>query len=1708
MGTRITRMEMKGFKSFAKPTELVFGKKFSSVLGPNGAGKSTSPDTEVLLGDGSVVKIGELVEKELENATEFLPLDDGVYCKNTSDTTVLTLNPKTMKVEERPVGAFARREGEKTLYKFTTKSGKSATTTGCHPVMILKDGEVRSEVVDNLAEGCRIAAPRELDIQGEEQALPQCPDIKSLSKRDKYIRFPEHTSRNFGRWLGIVIGDGYIHHQRVELTNAKKHLLDEWINLTKELFNITEPRIAKRNNAYIATFCTKKLPLFLASVFKAPQGKPIKTDCKHIPDVFMHSSKESIASLISGLIDTDGYVSHTTPTIELTMKNAKLIDQVQLLLLRFGILSRKTTSLKCATNTKAKIKREYTTISIEGQENLQKFMQIPIQHRMKQERLQHWASRNVQTNPNSDVLPRETNNIVKDLVTVLRMQPKCLRKEYPRLAAYVENRCCPSRKGIQIVTKLARARWDELANAIRNMQKNQMSLIQTLKIANIPMRHASIELGLHPKKVGDRWATQQCVAAPAKVEQLYTALLEELSDILVVADQKLQILETLASSDIVWEEITSIEEVPGSKYVYDLCIYGNHNFVANNLFVHNSNILDALVFVLGKSGAKGLRAEKSANLIYNGGKAKNPAKEGSVSIYFENKSNIFGVEEKELKVTRRIKQSGQSDYYINDKKRTRTEVVGLLEKARISPDGHNIILQGDIVHLIEMSGIERRGLIEEIAGIGIYEEKKQKALNELNRVEEKLNETQIIITEREAYLKELKSERDQAMKFKDLQDKLRRNKKTVLTNKMNKKTAEKDKFEAVITKNQEQIDKLTAEIEELKEQIKVHRKEVDAVNKEIERKGEKEQVALHKEVEELRVQIEVKKARTKQLRDEIQKVKDRKNELKNANKELFDKIKYIEEEKKTVQKDLREHEKEKAQVDARIKQFKAKHAVDDAGRVDKQMEEIDKKAEQLQEELGKLRAEQQELLREKDKKDILIEQADEKIAKVLEAEKTNKGQLATLKSKQDSFKKLTKELQQALSDDATHASQIQTARGKVATITESLTKLQAQNASLKEGAAGGIAISKILEQKEKIRGIIGTVAELGKVKKEHQVALEIAAGGRINGIVVEDDKTASECIQYLRKNQYGVATFLPMNKLKAPDVKKPGKTPGVLGAAVELIDFDTRYEKVFKYVFGNTWVVDSLSTARKQLGKVRTVTLDGDLAEVSGAMQGGFRQKKRGTGFQQKEMTEKIDKLSVELADQEGVLATVERKRKENQEAIDRLREHKGNLEAEIITLEKTLHIDSEDLGLNKEEKKNLIKGSKELEKELDDLVMKVSSANKELAKYKIEKQQLRDQISALRSPEVLAQLTSFEEKQESIRERMQELQTQLQTNEAQVKSVLGPEAARIENILKQQDKEINDFTKEQAEIAATLKVQEKELKAKDAKEKEFLAQFKDLFKKREVAANTITELDGKADTNQLKIREFEIKVTNASMELARIKAELAGFEEEAAQYEDVDVFKDKKEEACLLEIKQFERLLEGIGAVNMKALEMYEHVETEYKEIVEKKEKLTLERQDVLVMINEIDSKKKDIFMKTFEVLNENFKKIFLALSTKGEAFLEIEKKNDIFEGGISIKVKLTGKKFMDIRSLSGGEKTMTALAFLFAIQEHEPAYFYILDEVDAALDKHNSERLAKLVREYCKNAQYIVVSHNDSVISEADNLYGISMNEHGISKVTTLKI
>ncbi|MBR9690698.1 AAA family ATPase [Candidatus Woesearchaeota archaeon] len=520
------------------------------------------------------------------------------------------------------------------------------------------------------------------------------------------------------------------------------------------------------------------------------------------------------------------------------------------------------------------------------------------------------------------------------------------------------------------------------------------------------------------------------------------------------------------------------------------------------------------------------------------------------------------------------------------------------------------------------------------------------------------------------------------------------------------------------------------------------------------------------------------------------------------------------------------------------------------------------------------------------------------------------------------------------------------------------------------------------------------------------------------------------------------------------------------------------------------------------------VTVDGDVTEVSGAMQGGFRKRTGAGGFKESDVEEDIKKKEGELKDSQNIVQTLEKRKSENEELIERLRTTKANLEGDIIKIEKSLHLEDGDLDADKKTQNDIEQKLEDVTKGLFEIQNKIGILNQGLVDVKVKKQNLRSEINELKNPRLLAELNTFEQKLQQIKEDNVKFEAEINSISSQMDTIISPEVQNIQKIVGQHKKEKEGFETERKELLDKIKIQEKEIKEKEDKQKKFYSQFKELFNKREKLNEEINKIEQKVIRREEEARRHEHKQNSVSLENAKVKAELAGFEEEFKQYEGVKLFRSKPLDEIKKEIGQFERMVQDIGAVNMKALEIYNNVEDEYNKLLDKKKKLSSEREDVLIMMNEVEAKKKELFMNSFDVVNENFGKIFETLSTKGKAFLALEDEKNPFEGGVTINVKLSSRKYMDIRSLSGGEKTLTALAFIFSIQEHEPASFYILDEVDAALDKRNSEKLAELIEAYSKRAQYIMISHNDGVISEADNLYGVSMDKDGISKIVTLKI
>ena len=1103
-----------------------------------------------------------------------------------------------------------------------------------------------------------------------------------------------------------------------------------------------------------------------------------------------------------------------------------------------------------------------------------------------------------------------------------------------------------------------------------------------------------------------------------------------------------------------------------------------------------SNVMDALCFVLGKLSAKSMRAEKSSNLIFNGGKKGSPQKEAEVSIVFSNDNKEFPIDTDEVKLTRIIKNTGNSVYKINDQILTRQQILELLAAAKIDPDGHNIILQGDIVRFMEMRPDPRRELVEEIAGISIFEDKKNKAMNSMNRVESQINDVSLILKEREAYLRELKKEKEQAEKYKNLEKNIRSNKATYLHIQITDRDKKLGEVESKINKLNSQLKKFDENEKNIRKRILESKKDLEDLNNEIEEKGEKDAILLQDSIEKLKTETVKNTERLSSCKSEISKISERKNQLETSFEDTQKTIKGLGESREELLVQIKDLKEKETSQSHKINQIKSKLGLSDNTELEKIETILDEKLKNYE----KLQEKNQELLQKKFKLDADISTITEKIASVEKLEKSSR-----LINTKKELENISKDLEKRITEDTVLFSQLKKVREEYSILNERLFKIQTQKSSMRASASVDLAIKKIKDLRNP--KIFGTVSELGEVDKKFSTALEVAAGPRTRSLVVQDDKIAAECIKTLKASKTGIATFLPMNKIRGRTSTKI-KGSGIYGSAVDLISFDPRFKDIFSYVFANTLVVDSIETARRVgIGKVRMVTLEGDLVEMSGAMIGGYRTKRIGLGFQEKSLSSDLDSLNEKIDKASALKTTLEKRKTENENNISELRNKRSELEAEIIKHERA----SSGLSLTELKKQRDTIKSDRTYNEYSELGKEMNSLNNELQKIKTERLNIRG-TSIL--SEGKGELETFESKRLKTREDIVEKNTQIKNIDIQILNIYTPEKEKIQQLIKNSEKETLEFKKELSTLESLLKEQTARLNKKELEKTKFQKLYKDLFSKRSKISETVQKFESSILLEASKEKLIHDKINEHSIVKAKITAEKEALNGEFEEFRGIQLRRGLTTEELKLEIKNFESMLSKIGNVNMRALEVYEEILKEYTKLVEKRDKLNTEREDVLNMIIEIEKNKKSIFMKTFKELNSNFGRIFLSLSKKGEASMELENKEDPLSGGIDIRVRITGNRFLDIKSLSGGEKTMAALAFIFAIQEFQPMAFYLLDEVDAALDKRNSELLSELVSKYSEYAQYIMISHNDNVITEADYVYGVSMHETGISKVVSLKL
>lgn len=1106
-----------------------------------------------------------------------------------------------------------------------------------------------------------------------------------------------------------------------------------------------------------------------------------------------------------------------------------------------------------------------------------------------------------------------------------------------------------------------------------------------------------------------------------------------------------------------------------------------------------SNIGDAISFALGIATAKTLRAKNLSYLIYN--RNSDRADYAYVEVHFKN-YGLFPLQEEDIVISRKVYQDGRTVFRINGAVVRERDLMDFLSKAGIYENAYNVVLQGDIVRFLKMTPVERRKLIEEIAGIEEYEEKKQKALVDLGEVELKIRELRLLMDEMEVHMEKLKEELKRLRLYKELEEAKRS-----LEIKLNLKTAYEfkrsiDNIKAQIESKEEELKELRQRITGYEERLKTLEEELKKLNEDLfpfrERVGR-----ISQSMENIDHNVQAHRKRLEDLEKEIYSTQEQIKFLE-AQKELL--LKDEEDLKKVIEQEEVEliSLEESANLlwrSIKEKEDKLKVSLEEMEKTEEKLKELSSILEKNKKELSTLELKIKEI-------DIKKERVREDMERLKEEEEKLKADMAEAIMKRENYQKMLKEEEKSLKHKKEEYQKVEEKLRKIRQEREEVLK----EMSMIRGRLQSLPPEDL--PFEDIRGVYGRVASLVRIKDlEYLKAVETAGGGRLSYVVVENEDVAKECINRLKELRWGRLNFIPLNRIR--DTKIPPYPPrmkGVIDFVVNLLDYDPRFEKAVKFVFGDTLLVDSFETAKALgVGTYRMVTIEGELFEKSGVISGGHGEEKGelGRGFYleelerlnqiheklkvEEEREEKLLKaLRDELVEKEGVMAILRRRLEEVEEKDKSSFERIRTIEEKLKKAEDYISTLEEEREKAKERIKELKEETQYLEEKMENLSLKRQSF---LVHYK------ESGVEDLR-----VQYEKLRQKMEKLKESIHGKQIKLKEVELE-KENLQKEIGRKLAFIDSAHKEMEDLKVQIESLLQKREDLEKELQNINLQAYELYRQ-KDRLEEDQRSVQS--------ELGKLKFHEESLKE-----ELHRLSIESTRMEERYA--ENIERLKELGYEGEVIEVKEgmnklkeelskVLRELSSLGSVNFRAEEEYGEYEERYKDYQERYKKLKEEKESIKELIEEVESKKLKAFMETFHAVNKNLKNIFSQLSPGGKAYMMLEREEDPFSGGVSLVVKPRGKEVQYLEAISGGEKTLAALSLIFAIQDYRPSPFYYFDEVDAHLDEANAKRVGELIKERSKTAQFIVVTLREVLASFADKVIGVS-GRGGLSKVFALE-
>ena len=1142
-----------------------------------------------------------------------------------------------------------------------------------------------------------------------------------------------------------------------------------------------------------------------------------------------------------------------------------------------------------------------------------------------------------------------------------------------------------------------------------------------------------------------------------------------------------------------------------------------------------SNVADAVRWVLGEQRVKQLRGGTMQDVIFSGTENRKPLSYASVAITLNNADHHLPVDYEEVTVTRKLYRSGESEYLINGAACRLKDINEMFYDTGIGKEGYSIIGQGQIDKILSGKPEERRELFDEAAGIVKFKRRKNTSLKKLDEERQNLTRVNDILSELEKQIGPLQKQSEVAREYLKKKEELK-------TFDINMFLLETERIKEQIRIIDEKLGNASGELEdanrryeEMKTEYETIEEEVDEIDLSLETaKNQLNKTTLLKQ--QLEGQINVLKEqinavrmndehygnRQQTIRGELDTRESQKQELSKEQTEVQKKLTVVTQEDEAAKKSLIEVQSRIAAHTAEIEQSKQEimELLNNRASTRAKIQHFDTTQEQIttrKAELNKL------LIEVSEKGERLTDTLKEYEQTRSQVQEEIQGYEAQVRGNEEKIRLY----QQELSKGQEKLRVGQTAYHRESSRLESLKNITERYDGY------GNSIRKIMSNKEKVPGLLGVVADIIKVEKEYEIAVETALGGNIQNIVTDTEDTAKRMIQYLKQNKFGRATFLPLTSMHGGGGirnEEALREPGVIGLANTLVSVETKFKGLADQLLGRTIVVDhidhGIAIARKYRQSLRLVTLEGDLINPGGSMTGGAFKNSSNLLSRRREIEEfeqTVSMLKKEMDALERTVSELKEKRAACYNNNDELQQNlsrasitentlKMNMEQvqnqmrELAVQHKTYKNEQEELSgrlrellANEDSIQMELETSERLEKELNEKI--------EMLTGLVGKERDEESVQLKHSEEVHLSFASLEQQNVFILENIARIEEETERFLAELKALdqqkgnASGEIAEKEQAIEELRNTISDSTELFAEI-------QEEIKNQTAKREELNRQHKAFLGKREELAKHMSDLDKEC---------FRLNSQKESYEEASDKQINYMWDEYELTYGRAMELRDVNLTDLAYMKRQIQTLkneIRKLGNVNVNAIEDYKNVSERYEFLKVQHDDLVEAEATLIKIIEELDAAMRKQFQEQFSRICTEFDKVFKQLFGGGKGTLELMEEEDILEAGIKIIAQPPGKKLQNMMQLSGGEKALTAISLLFAIQNLKPSPFCLLDEIEAALDDSNVGRFAQYLHKLTKNTQFIVITHRRGTMTAADRLYGITMQEKGVSTLVSVDL